>query len=153
MSLTLLTGLLAKNIVVKGLPEILRTIVAGGSLREKALSVARKKADSQAARSAARVLGHGAHKAVAAAMDEDTGLSLDDRIRAGKALAESIAGQAAEFGNEILAFAEAQAQRERTRGTGGAPEDQAIDAREEAEEKTEQAAIDIGRVVAGQSVG
>jgi hypothetical protein len=152
MPLPILAGLLGTNVLVKGLPEILKLITAGGSVREKTIDLARERADAQAVRTAGRVLGHGAHKAVAAVMDGQTGLSLEDRVKAGKELAQSIALQAAEFGEEIIRFADAQAERERTRGKGGDAEETAIDAREEAEGRTEQAAIDMGRVIAGQSV-
>lgn len=132
----------------KTLKDILGAIMGGGGAMEALVSAVKKRAKAQVGRTSGKTLGFATVKSIAAVQGPGiAGMSLEQRVQLGKAHAERIALQYAQVGELCLAFADVQGALERARGTPG--EDAARAEREKVEEKLIQAAIDIGRVAAG----
>lgn len=119
----------------------------GDDLKAQALKIVRKRLDGQIGRSAGKALGTAAHKAIAAVMGPGMPGTLEQRIDAGLLFAEGIAVQCEQLAASLRAFAQAQARRERTRGTAEAGD--ALEIREAVEAEVMADAIDIGRVING----
>lgn len=133
----------------QSLPEILASILSSDNMRRAALDLIRRRAHLQVGRTGARHFARCLHKLVAAAMGPHIGAGAADRVRIGQALAESIAVQGAQAIDALLAFAAAQAERERTRDAEASIRDAAVAARELAEKRVEEAFIDLVRVASG----
>lgn len=134
-------------IAIPGLAGIIQKVFPAGNLQVKALKFGKARLNEQSGRTAGKQLGHAAHKAISAVMGPDMPGTLEQRIAVGTALAESVNVQAKQFGESVVAFAAAAANRERNRTGSGV--EAALEAREAAEEELEQDGIDIGRVLAG----
>lgn len=130
-----------------GLTGIIEQVFGGGSLKEQALKIAKKRLAGQLSRSAGKQLGRACHKAIAAVMGTGMPGTLDQRIEVGTQLAETLAVQAEQLAGSLRAFAVAQAELERNRTGAGTAN--ALAAREAAEFDVEEDCIDLGRVLNG----
>lgn len=148
MTLPKLGNLLQLGNPVSALPVILQLFLGGGDPKAKALAAVQKLSGAQQARSSGKVLAFQGHKAISALAQHTPA---EHRAEVVRAYAASIALQAAEFAEEAIKFGELAIERENQRGKPG--EDAAVEARESGEEAIIQAGIDIGRVIAGQTLG
>lgn len=136
----------------QGIVGIIGTIFTGaGGLQAQALEFAKSKLHGLVSERAAKGLGLGVVKGIAAVMGPGMPGTLAQRIAVGTQLAAGIAAQFEEAAASVRAFAVAQAHRETFR-TGTASEiAAALEAREAGEERVFTDVEDVSRLLNGQA--